>query len=591
MRKKIAIIIMAMVMLCFSGCGAKKVSDENYLTVKDIDSAAFKVLATVARNATATTNISEGMTFEKNQVYLYKNGEDEYFLFRMDSVVLAAQKGTKFNLQNTNDKMDAITNNKLLGIWFDAPGKKLEFQENLADGVYSFTCTINAEVLINSDLYNNFAGKLTVINDGSDEWALFVGSVGEDYQALSKEAKSSIEYMASSLHKADTTVVVKTPAVVVGGESSAEESSEVVETASVDASERSSIEGTEAEETKETENLEEAATEESSESPEVQKVELPEHTEGDLVVKATFEGEKVDITLVSPSGEEKRTGDSDVEYESTGDLATYTVKDAEKGIWTAQYTENPDSKIDFVLGEGKEEQIEIKEAEETTKETEKEETEEASNEGSTEGQTETPSEEKEVASSETPGEEKTEIENNNEKMKELADNLTKAITLNNQKTAVKDDKKVYDSSIYDQLQVGKKGYSSVFDKSIKNYARITVKLDSILKGPEAEEYIKRNFNGKYFDAPSGCAYEVAILDIDKTGVGSNIYLNVNMRGVDGNNLNFRGIKYSHRTYDIVNDGTRAVVFYSVPNGCQEYTLEIGEGTIENKRESAYYIVR
>ena len=56
-----------------------------------------------------------------------------------------------------------------------------------------------------------------------------------------------------------------------------------------------------------------------------------------------------------------------------------------------------------------------------------------------------------------------------------------------------------------------------------------------------------------------------------------------LRDVNGENLVFEGIEYSNRTFTIYNravyDGEWAkgyIVFYAVPNGCEEYAVVFGD---------------
>ncbi len=72
-------------------------------------------------------------------------------------------------------------------------------------------------------------------------------------------------------------------------------------------------------------------------------------SEQDLVVMFTFETEVVDIVFISPSGERKDSGDSDVEYNS-GDLwSSYRISDAEAGTWSVEYDLKGNSEINYSI--------------------------------------------------------------------------------------------------------------------------------------------------------------------------------------------------------------------------------------------------
>ncbi len=74
-------------------------------------------------------------------------------------------------------------------------------------------------------------------------------------------------------------------------------------------------------------------------------------TQGDLTVLFTFDKEVVDITFISPSGERKTNGDSDVEY-AAGELwCTYRIKDAKAGTWKVEYDLGRNSEITYDIVE------------------------------------------------------------------------------------------------------------------------------------------------------------------------------------------------------------------------------------------------
>ena len=70
-------------------------------------------------------------------------------------------------------------------------------------------------------------------------------------------------------------------------------------------------------------------------------------TQGDLTVLFTFDKEVVDITFISPSGERKTNGDSDVEYASGELWCTYRIKDAKAGTWKVEYDLKGNSEITY----------------------------------------------------------------------------------------------------------------------------------------------------------------------------------------------------------------------------------------------------
>ncbi|WP_026667600.1 hypothetical protein [Butyrivibrio sp. AE2005] len=504
MMRKTIVILMVVIMVMLTACGAKLYTEGNaqgYTSINDIEGILFSMYSKTVGNATAVTNISEKMNFEKDQTYLYKNGESEYLLFNISSVVLAVEKGTDFNMANAKDKKEAVTSHDLLGIWFDIPKKKLSYTDNTADGTYKFIATVNGGVSVTSEIYNDFAGKLVVISDGTDEWSLFIGSVGTDYDSLSDDIKDTINYIAASLKIADKEKTQDTVAVSLGGQTTENDSE--VKDSSMDASLEVSIEeGDEAAVNASTENTSEEPMEESSSD-------------------ASFEEISADSSSTTDNSNEDSTSEDEVEI-----------------------IEVDSSSIDF--GDDK------------------------------------PDDEKDD-DVDTPEEsaDATEADEQETKRGEI-------ITLNNQKEEEKADNKIYNSSVYDMLKPGNWGYADVQTGKIKE--TVAVKVSSLCTAQEAVNLIKKACTEKvvpysYFEAPVGCSWHlVKVEDQGKKG-----YLNIKVVGADGNKLTFRGIKYPMRTY-MLDFKDEVYAYYAVPNGCSEYVLEVGDGTISNELASAYYLI-
>lgn len=473
MRKLFTLILIAASMCILTACGKNKEiydsGEDGYTAITSVDGISFDVVSDAARNATAVTNISEDMAFETDQTYMYKDGETEYFLFRIDSIVCVAQKGTSFGLKDAEDKLDAVAKGNILGIYFSSPRKKLEFIEDEKDDVYKMVATVTAQVVLTNELYNDFAGRLAYINDGQDEWTMFVGTIGQDFRGFSDETKQVITYMAAtmSLHEKPVRAETPEPAVALGGENEPDTNVETVS--------GNTMADAENEEPKD-----------EKDSMELEKIEVG------TVVEETAE----DILLFEDedSAQEDKPGDDE-----------------------------PDAQP------------------------------------------------------------------------ESEDKASEAIRLNNQRNTVKDDMTVYTSNIYDMLDVGKHAYADVLLSDASGYQRAEIKADQILTGAEAVAVIHNAYNkgimmGNYFTPPEGCAFHV----IHYTVVfpeGRNGYVNVKLRGMDGENLRFRGIPYTQRTYDIRVSDTEFYAFYAVPNACKEYAVEMGDGTVNNEQSgiiSAYY---
>lgn len=504
-RRLLCIITICIMIIHLTSCGSSGLyqsGKEGYSEITTIDGVKFDIVSSIARNATAVTNISEQMEFEANQVYVYKDGESAYFLFKMDAIVCVAEKGTSFRFKESEDKFSALKNSDVLGVWFKSPEKKkLKYDEKKTDEAYKMIATVTAEVTLTSELYSDFAGKLAVIDDGTTEWSFFIGSIGSDFEELNKDEKELIEYMAQSfmLHKKpQITELQQNDPVSIGGTEEANEAETMIMETEVFIQEES--------ETEEMSEMNESMTEISEEN--------------------TTEESSANVGIITEITEESTTTELEI--------------------------------------------IEIEEIEETT-------------------------ESQEVTTEET----KTTEEENEDTIIDVEEHKGEAqkehttIILNNQKNTVKEDGKIYYSNIYDMLPLNKFGYASVQTSS--GFENAVVKVDAVYKGQEAVRIIKDGYakeNIRYFESQEGTSWHIAHYTVDYSSCSEKGYLNVKLRGMDGENLRFRGIKYSQRTYVIPVSEEEYYCFYEVPNGCKEYVLECGDGTVERTDAiSAYYMYR
>lgn len=487
---KLISFILILVLFC-TGCGGDSMYDsekDGYTTVTAVDGVSFDIVSSIVRNATAITNISEDMTFEIDQTYLYKDGEKEYFIFNINSLVFVCEKGTSFGFNSVSDKLSVLQNDSILGVWLDNPKKKLDYEDSEQNGVYKMIATVNAEVSITSELYNDFTGKMAFISNGTTEWTMFVGTVGKEYKELDDDMKDTLSYMAASFMTATVEeIATSEPEIVLGGENATEETETVL-------TEEISTEN-------ETESTTEIVSEEASSIEETESV-----------------------TETSENNSE--------EEETSEEIETIVI-------------------------------AEIEETEEPQKEP-------------------TPTPTPEVQKKEEPDKKTvTKVKSNH-------------IALNNQKKVERDDNTVYSVDIYNMLPLKKKAYASIYTS--KGYENAVVKVDAIYTGEDAVNKIKKACDDglvsyPYFTASDGCVWEVAHYSTDFSSCSEPGYLNVKLRGMDGENLRYRGISYTQRTYNIKIADNEYYCYYAVPNGCKEYSLECGDGTVENKESgkiSAYY---
>ena len=177
-------------------------SDEisGYTKIICVPGISFYINTPFVDKATAITQITEDISFQNSQYYSYKNGVDKYLLFNMDGIIVAAEKGTDFWLDEASDPEYALSNTSLSNIWFTKGTKKL----NTSTRDDRTTTLVKAGVTINSTTYGDFCGKLININKDGEEWSLFVGVPGERYDKLPEKSKDGIDGITDTLKFAES---------------------------------------------------------------------------------------------------------------------------------------------------------------------------------------------------------------------------------------------------------------------------------------------------------------------------------------------------------------------------------------------------
>ena len=179
---------------------AEKIAGD-YKTVYDVSGISFDVPTRPATNATAISEVSSKIDSAANNYYIYKDGGEHYLLFRMDSLVVAAQRGTKFSSATSIDEILDV--GSICNIWFVKNGKEVELEK--ADGV-SFINDVSGGFVATDELFDDYSGKISVISDGETEYSLFVGvRSAEKYKDLTDEQKNVIERVANSLNLHEVT--------------------------------------------------------------------------------------------------------------------------------------------------------------------------------------------------------------------------------------------------------------------------------------------------------------------------------------------------------------------------------------------------
>ena len=218
----------------------------------------------------------------------YTELKDSYILFSITQMVIAVQKGTHFNFANTNDKDACLDQSSVMGIWTSKIDKKLKYDDYNKKGIYKIIATVDAEVVITTDIYDNFVGQLATIQSGTDEWSLFVGVPGMSYEDdVTKDEKATIEAVAKSFMPYTNPNPEPTYAVIAGDETLPNNGEDFLNSTEPSTEEMSEGETTESEPETEQEGSAVETSETSAESSEIstdsseipaESSEIPEET-------------------------------------------------------------------------------------------------------------------------------------------------------------------------------------------------------------------------------------------------------------------------------------------------------------------------
>lgn len=519
MKKKILTILASIIVLVFLASAIftvinkPKTAPEQgvYRQTYDIRGASFSVNSEIVNQATAVSEISDKINIDPQTYYLYKDGESNYLLFGLETVVVAVEKNTSFGFTGELVEED-LYKSDVAGLWFEKNGVKLRY-ENEGN---KYIIQANGGLGITDELYSDYTGKLVVMNDNGVEYSIFVGVPGTTkWKDLDKEIQGAIDTIALSLEPSDVVVEIEEEnyEVVISGNGISENDVSEDVVADEKITDTTVSEDTVLDSTTPISHISENAVSENI---------APENIVSDNIVpiEETASENNVDEPVISENVVEEIPVNEEIKEEIKEDISD---------------KEPP-----------------MTEEEAATKE---------------ESATETPVEKKPTSS--------------------------KNITVSNQKEVQRDASKAYSSDIYTMLKLKDNGIITEYDYDTGALTTPIISVKRIYTGDMAIEKIKTycdstsDFN--YFDAPVGCTWHVAEYAISYLGCASEPYINIKLKGIDGEPLVYRGIKYSKRCYDIGN-----YCFYAVPNGCTEYALECGEGNIDNEESqsrAAYYKIQ
>lgn len=155
------------------------------------------------------------------------------------------------------------------------------------------------------------------------------------------------------------------------------------------------------------------------------------------------------------------------------------------------------------------------------------------------------------------------------------------------------------SDAYNMLSIGETGLLYALNNAGTENEKTYITIQKLYTDEDALAIIQNFCESEdcvyeYAEPPVGHSWHVVEYMIEKHP--DDLYVNIKIKGLDGESLKFRGQSTSTRTYDIFyqltesEEGyTKAYCYYAVPNGCMEYMLECGNDTMAVPSTACYKI--
>lgn len=186
-------------MICMLTACSKSVYkgiDNSYKSVEFVEGCRFGIPQSFSDKATAISRITKEGNYDKDTLYYYKNGQDQYFMFCMSSFVIIAQKGTNFDFSSGNFE-NGVETAPLMGMMIH-PVEKTSAAKEKNELAGKIVMPTVAEITLTDTLYNDFYGKFSYMSNGEDNWAIFCGCPVDSYESLSSDRQKVIDNVVYS---------------------------------------------------------------------------------------------------------------------------------------------------------------------------------------------------------------------------------------------------------------------------------------------------------------------------------------------------------------------------------------------------------
>lgn len=174
-----------------------------YQEIHDIDGVSFLISKEVIQNSVPLSKLSKDAKYKSNYYYIYSEQPSNYMLFKVNGLLVAVQKETNFNFQAADRPLYAL-NKSVMGLSFKGDASLLDYK---SDSSGKTVLNVTTKIAFNTEQTAEYSGKLIVLNQDSEEWAMFVGFPGKTYTDLNRLSKMEIERISESFSLAQSKIL------------------------------------------------------------------------------------------------------------------------------------------------------------------------------------------------------------------------------------------------------------------------------------------------------------------------------------------------------------------------------------------------
>lgn len=197
-EKILPLLLIGVMLLSMCGCGSVyEKSKDGYTTVTSIEGVEFEMPENFLTKATTISSIEKDGDYAKG-VYLYKDGSTQYILFDIDEAVIAVEKGTRFNLAETDDIQKSIKSSCVSDIWMTGKKDKISYRKKEKDKICKVIAEVVGNVSITPELYGKYTGYFGSVQCGDYECSIFAG-VKVSEEGISGEKRKILSHIVKSL--------------------------------------------------------------------------------------------------------------------------------------------------------------------------------------------------------------------------------------------------------------------------------------------------------------------------------------------------------------------------------------------------------